>query len=99
MNRKELLPLGSIVLLDEGIQKLMIIGRGVIYADQETGLDQFNDYMAVMYPSGMDPNATIFFNHEDIDKVIFTGYSDEDELRFQEIYQKWKDELVNNNQL
>ena len=34
---KELLPLGSIVYLQEGTQKLMIIGRGVIFDDEETG--------------------------------------------------------------
>lgn len=33
---KELLPLGSIVYLQEGTQKLMIIGRGVIFDDEET---------------------------------------------------------------
>lgn len=90
---KGLLPLGSIVLLEEGLQKLVVVGRGAIYTDQRTGKDTFADYMAVLYPTGMNPETTIFFNHENIDKVVFKGYSDEEEERFLEIYQEWKKEL------
>ncbi|EPI09176.1 DUF4176 domain-containing protein [Enterococcus faecalis] len=96
MNTKteeKLLPIGSIVLLEEGLQKLMVVGRGTIYTDQQTGKDTFADYMAVLYPTGLNPETTIFFNHENIDRVIFTGYSDEEEIRFLEVYQEWKEEL------
>ncbi|EKJ3581593.1 DUF4176 domain-containing protein [Enterococcus faecalis] len=94
-NKKEekLLPIGSIVLLEEGLQKLMIVGRGTIYTDQQTGKDTFADYMAVLYPTGLNPETTIFFNHENIDKVVFEGYSDEEETRFMEVYNEWKNEL------
>lgn len=70
---EELLPIGSIVLLKEGLQKLMIVGRGTIYTDQETGKDTFADYMAVLYPTGLNPETTNFFNHENIDQVVFRG--------------------------
>lgn len=91
---KKLLPLGSIVLLEEGLQKLVIVGRGAVYEDQETGQDTFADYMAVLYPSGMNPETTIFFQHDNIDKVVFEGYSDEEEDRFLEIYDEWQVELL-----
>ena len=94
METKKLLPLGSIVLLEEGLQKLVIVGRGAIYEDQETGQDTFADYMAVLYPSGMNPETTIFFQHDNIDKVVFEGYSDEEEDRFLEIYATWKVESL-----
>lgn len=94
METKKLLPLGSIVLLEEGLQKLVIVGRGAIYEDQETGQDTFADYMAVLYPSGMNPETTIFFQHDNIDKVVFTGYSDEEEDRFLEIYEAWQVESL-----
>ena len=96
MNTKteeKLLPIGSIVLLKEGLQKLMIVGRGAIYINQETKKDTFADYMAVLYPAGMNPETTIFFNHKDIDKVVFRGYSDDEEERFLEIYEDWKKNL------
>ena len=94
---EELLPIGSIVLLKEGLQKLMIVGRGTIYTDQETSKDTFADYMAVLYPTGLNPETTIFFNHENIDKVVFRGYSDEEELRFLEVYEEWKKNLENSS--
>lgn len=49
--------------------------------------------MAALYPTGLNPETTIFFNHENIDKVVFKGYSDEEEERFLEIYQEWKNDL------
>lgn len=90
---KKLLPLGSVVLLEEGLQKLVIVGRGAVYTDQVTGKDTFADYMGVLYPSGMNPETTIFFEHDKIDKVIFEGYTDEEETRFLEIYNKWQVDL------
>lgn len=47
------------------------------------------DYMGCLYPEGIDLKKTIFFNQEDIDQVVFKGYSDESETRFQEAYSKW----------
>lgn len=93
IENKELLPLGSIVLLEEGLQKLVVVGRGVVYTDQATDKDTFADYMAVLYPTGLNPETTIFFNHENIDKVIFKGFSDEEETRFLEVYLEWKSDL------
>ena len=74
IENKELLPLGSIVLLEEGLQKLVVVGRGVVYTDQATDKDTFADYMAVLYPTGLNPETTIFFNHENIDKVILKDF-------------------------
>ena len=90
---KKLLPLGSVVLLEEGLQKLVIIGRGAIYTDQQSKKDTFADYMAVLYPSGLNPETTIFFDHGNIDKVVFEGYSDEEEVRFLDIYSKWETDV------
>lgn len=90
---KELLPLGSVVLLEEGLQKLVIVGRGAVYTDQQSKKDTFADYMAVLYPSGLNPETTIFFDHKNIDKVVFEGYSDEEEVRFLDIYSKWETDV------
>ena len=91
---KELLPLGSIVYLEEGTQKLVIVGRGVIFDDPDTGKQAFADYMGVLYPQGLQPESTIFFQHENIDKIIFEGYRDEEESRFLEIYHSWESKLT-----
>ena len=91
---KQLLPLGSIVLLEEGLQKLIIVGRGAIYRDQVTQEEVFADYMGAIYPIGVNPETTIFFQNENIDRVIFRGFSDEEEERFMEVYGKWEQELT-----
>ncbi|MCI1841194.1 MAG: DUF4176 domain-containing protein [Lactococcus lactis] len=46
----------------------------------------------------MNPETTIFFQNKNIDKVIFKGYSDEEEEeRFLEIYREWKENIENEN--
>lgn len=87
---KELLPLGSVVYLEEGTQKLIIIGRGVVFEDSDSSEQVFADYMGTLYPSGFQKNSNIFFQHENIDRVVFRGYSDEEEKRFLEVYNNWK---------
>ena len=50
--------------------------------------------MGCLYPSGINPNNTIFFNQENIDRVVFKGFVDEEEERFIEIYQNWEKSLT-----
>lgn len=77
--------IGSIIYLKEGSQKLMIINRGpIIEMDNQRYIF---DYSACKYPVGVVEDEIYYFNEENIDKVIFEGYSDEDETRFQELYE------------
>ena len=89
---EKLLPLGSIVYLKEATAKLMVVGRGASFDNGEGQL--FSDYVGVVYPNGIDPEDALFFNHQDIDKFIFTGYSDEEEERYLEVYDAWQQGLV-----
>ena len=68
---EKLYPLGTVVYLKEGTEKLMVIGRGVVYQDQETNSEMFVDYMGCLYPSGINPNNTIFF----IKKILIELFS------------------------
>ncbi|MBP2099096.1 DUF4176 domain-containing protein [Enterococcus rivorum] len=90
---KELYSLGTIVYLKEGTQKIMVIGRGVVYQDEESNTEVFVDYMGCAYPEGIDPNQTIFFNTENIDQVLFEGFKDEDETRFLTVFEEWESGL------
>ena len=77
--------IGSIIYLKEGSQKLMIINRGpIVEMDNQRYIF---DYSACKYPIGVVEDEIYYFNEENIDKVIFEGYSDEDETRFQELYE------------
>jgi len=73
------LPLGSIVLLENGVKKIMIYGR----KQSAVKTNETYDYVACLYPEGnINDEFTYLFNHSDIREVIHTGYSDEDEKAF-----------------
>lgn len=74
------LPIGTVVLLKNANKKLMIYGRKQLQAD--TG--KLWDYVGCLYPEGnISANYTYMFNHSDIAEVIFEGYKNEEEDRFQ----------------
>lgn len=75
---KKYLPLGSIVLLKNGTKRVMIYGRKQL----QMGTDKEWDYIACLYPEGnISEEYMYLFNHDQIDKVFFVGYQDEDEKK------------------
>ena len=75
------LPIGSVVLLKNGRKKIMIYGRKQMHV--ETGEEW--DYLACLYPEGNINEEFIYlFIHDQIDKVYYLGYEDEEEKRFVE---------------
>lgn len=85
-----MLALGSIVYLKSGIKKMMIVRRGIVV--DVNGEPQLFDYAGCVYPEGDDPQNTFYFNEENIDKVLFNGFSDEENDRYESLYQKWRTE-------
>ncbi len=82
---KELLPIGSIVLLEGGEKKLMIYGR----LQQQEGTDTAWDYIGCLYPEGnVNKDFTYLFNHENIEEVFHEGYSDAEEAELQKVIQQ-----------
>ena len=68
---KDLLPVGSIVLLKDATKKLMIIG--ILQVNQKE--KKMYDYLGVPYPEGfISTDKNFLFDHEDINDVIFYGY-------------------------
>lgn len=78
MEIKELLPIGSVVLLEGGEKKLMIFGV------KQTANDEEYDYIGVIYPEGNlgDDAGQFFFQHKDIKEIVFRGYEDEERENF-----------------
>ena len=85
-----LLPVGSVVYLAEGNQKMVVLNRGAVV--EQDGKQVFFDYCLGIYPEGLNPEEVFYCQSEDIDEVLFEGYVDDDEKRFVELYQKWVDE-------
>lgn len=82
-----MLPIGSIVYLKNGYEKLIIVQRIIDFNIDEALY--YMEYAGVLYPDGNEP---FYFNEENIDKVVFKGYSDEENERFESAYLHWKNE-------
>ncbi|MBR2563736.1 MAG: DUF4176 domain-containing protein [Paenibacillus sp.] len=79
-NTVTLLPNGSVIRLKEGTKKLVIYGRKQMLMTEPPR--QF-DYIGCPYPEGyINPDYTYVFNHDDIEEIIFKGFSDEEEEAF-----------------
>lgn len=72
------------------VRKSWLLLAGGIFEDSDSSEQVFADYMGTLYPSGFQKNSNIFFQHENIDRVVFRGYSDEEEKRFLVVYNNWK---------
>lgn len=78
---KNLLPIGSVVLLKGGEKRIMICGR----IQAKAGENEIYDYSACYYPQGIvDPTSMFFFNRDAIDRVFFIGFQDAEEIAFKE---------------
>lgn len=76
---KNLLPIGSVVLLKGGEKRLMICGR----IQTRAGSDKVYDYSACLYPEGITgPAGMYFFDREAVETVFFLGFQDKEELDF-----------------
>ena len=76
---KDLLPIGSVVLLKGGEKRIMICGR----IQAKSGDDTIYDYSACYYPQGIvDASNMFFFNRDAIAQVFFIGFQDGEELAF-----------------
>ncbi|NQX11501.1 DUF4176 domain-containing protein [Microbacteriaceae bacterium VKM Ac-2855] len=70
---RSFLALGSVVILNGSVKKLLIVSRGSIVEGQ------FFDYGAFLYPEGMIDTNIAYFNHDDIVKAVHEGYRDADD--------------------
>ena len=78
------LPIGSVIRLKDGEQKIMIISRAPLYNNE--GTIGYFDYAGCLYPQGQN-------SHEDIEEIYFTGYVDEMEKEFLKQYELQKDKI------
>lgn len=97
MEAKKYLPLGSVVLLNGGTHRVMVVGFCTI---DETVDSKMYDYMGCFYPEGIFSFENMLaFNHRDVQKIFYMGYSDKEEKAFKvklvELQQKYADENGN----
>lgn len=76
---KDLLPIGSVVLLKGGNKRVMICGRIQTNTDEDT----IYDYSACYFPEGIVGSDSMFFFQRDaIERVFFIGCQDQEELAY-----------------
>lgn len=87
-----LFPLGSVVKLKKAKNDIwvMITDKYV----KSNHLKRFVEYSGVVYPDGQIEDMEIYFNSEDIQKILFEGYKDSNEVEY---FNKLKKEYSDNN--
>lgn len=79
-NKEKYLPIGTVCLLKDGKKRVMITGFCIV---PESGEKKVYDYCGCIYPEGiLTTDKSIVFNHEQIDKIYYMGYSDDEEKKF-----------------
>ena len=88
--RKSILPLGSIVTIEDHKESVMVIGRKLGVKNSQGNLEVF-DYGGCLYPEGLINGQGIFFNSKDIQGIIHIGYVNEKEETIRKEYEAWED--------
>lgn len=77
---KKILPLGSVVLLNGGTKKVMIIGYCMKTPEKP---NKIYDYCGCVFPEGvLRSDVTCVFDNEQIKEICFSGYENEETSTF-----------------
>lgn len=94
---EKFLPIGSVVLLKGGFKKVMITG----FCSADTGdKTKIYDYTGCVYPEGyLNFEQICLFDHEQIEKLLFTGYKNEEETAFKTRLNELLEKLENDDDI
>lgn len=85
------LPIGTVLILKGGEKRIMITG----FACKSNGSEKVYDYCGCLYPEGfISSEQSLLFDHEQIDKIFYMGFVDDEELQFKI---KLKEAIKNSN--
>lgn len=78
--QEKYLPIGTVVLLKGGSKRVMITGFCSVDSNKS---DVIYDYNGCVYPEGyLSSDQTCLFNHDQIDKIYYMGFVDDEEKEF-----------------
>ena len=78
--REKYLPVGTVVLLENGTKRVMINGFCTMDANKP---DKIYDYSGVLFPEGsLSSDQTLLFDHSQIVRVDHMGLDDQEEKEF-----------------
>lgn len=77
---EKFLPLGTVVLLKDGVHKVMIIGYCAV---ENSASRKIYDYVGCLFPEGLIKlDQTLLFEHKNIVKVFSLGYQNKETVQF-----------------
>lgn len=80
--REKYLPIGTVVLLKGGKKRAMITGFCSVAQENQ---EKIYDYSGCVYPEGyLSSNQVCLFDHNQIEKIFFVGFEDEEEVAFKD---------------
>lgn len=80
--REKYLPIGTVVLLKGGKKRAMITGFCSVAQENQ---EKIYDYSGCVYPEGyLSSNQVCLFDHNQIEKIFFLGFEDEEEVAFKD---------------
>lgn len=80
--KEKYLPIGTVVLLKGGRKRAMITGFCSVAQENQ---EKIYDYSGCVYPEGyLSSNQVCLFDHDQIDKIFFLGYEDDEEKAFKD---------------
>ncbi len=93
--REKYLPIGTVVLLKGGRKRAMITGFCSVAQENQ---EKIYDYSGCVYPEGyLSSNQVCLFDHDQIDKIFFLGYEDDEEKAFKDKLNKIVSLVENDN--
>ncbi len=80
--REKYLPIGTVVLLKGGRKRAMITGFCSVAQENQ---EKIYDYSGCVYPEGyLSSNQVCLFDHDQIEKIFFLGFEDDEEKVFKD---------------
>ena len=80
ISSEKYLPIGTLVKIDTLEMKVMIIGYASV---DKKNMNKIYDYCGCIYPEGViTSERNILFNHSDIKEILELGYSDEEQINW-----------------
>ncbi len=93
--REKYLPIGTVVLLKGGKKRAMITGFCSVAQENQ---EKIYDYSGCVYPEGyLSSNQVCLFDHDQIEKIFFLGFEDDEEKVFKDKLNKIVSLIENNN--
>lgn len=108
--KEKFLPIGTVVLLKGGEKEVMITSycifptnKQIKNGEEVAPEKKLYEYGGCLYPEGiLDSNTVCAFNHEQIEKICFTGYESEKQKelsnKLNEVYKTFKEQYENGTQ-